>query len=275
MAEFQIKYVTKSGPSHGAIAEVGGDGWKSSKADVIGLLKSRTNVYFTRFGNTRAEVRVVNGPFGEYLQSAQNGIPNDNLLNLPGFPATDVPAGGLTEEILAAIRVEIDTAIASKVTPELTQLIDARLAGIEAKFLAVGTRIGATEKSVSLQGSRVGNVEKALRTLGVRVEGAEEAIGSAGTKVAKGEVVVPETSALANGSGDRAWTAHVTLPEGMFDAPPQIATSLSRVEFEASKNTRIQLETTNITASSFDLRCKTWLDTRIPTCAVQWIAFGS
>src|SRR5205814_6598447 len=154
------------------------------------------------------------------------------------------------------------------------------------------------EKSLSLHGARVGSIEQGLRTLGVRLENAERGLESAGTsiessnqalssqaawlvrlearpKVCKGEVVLPEASALASGSGDRDWSAHVSFPAGMCGLPPQIATSLYRIEFEAGRNARLHIEANNVTAAGFDLRCMTWLDTHVPTAAVQWIAIGS
>jgi len=267
MSDLQIKYVARGGPSHGSITEVGGDGWRASKADVIASLKSGTNTYFTRSGVARAEVRVVKGPSGEHLQSARNGIPNDNLLRLPPFPEDGSLASGLSGDILGTLKAQLDADIASRVMPQLEQFIDARIKAIEAKFVAYGARIGANEKSLSLHGTRVGNIEQKLQGLGVHLE--------ARSKVCKGEVVVPGTSALASGSGDRDWSKHIIFPAGMFSQPPQIATSLYRVEFEAGRNARIHVEPNHVTSAGFDLHCKTWLDTRIPTCAVQWIAIGS
>ncbi|HZN92784.1 MAG TPA: H-type lectin domain-containing protein, partial [Myxococcales bacterium] len=221
-----------------------------------------------------------------------------NLLRLPDFPQSGSPADGISGDIMATLRAQLDADVTSRVVPHLEQLLDARVKAIEARFAAYGTRIGANEKSLSLHGARVGNVEQKLQGLGVHLESAQQALGSAGTriessdqalssqaarlaqlearpKVCKGEVVVPGTSALASGSGDRDWSKHVIFPAGMFAQPPQIATSLYRVEFEAGRNARIQIESNNVTPVGFDLRCMTWLDTRIPTCAVQWIAIGS
>src|SRR5262245_19130958 len=126
MSDLQIKYVARIGSSHGSITEVGGDDWRASKADVIAALKSGTHPYFTRAATARTEVRVANGPTGEHLQSARNGIPNDNLLRLPPFPVNGSLAGETSGNILATLM------------PQLEQLIDARLSAIEARFAAYG-----------------------------------------------------------------------------------------------------------------------------------------
>ena len=91
MSDRQIKNVTKGDKTHESITNVGdGSVWTETKAETIRLIehtdKDKRNTYYTKDGDVRSEVKVVDGKNGKYLRSHKDGTPNDNLLNLPDFP---------------------------------------------------------------------------------------------------------------------------------------------------------------------------------------------
>jgi hypothetical protein len=86
MADAQVKYVNKVGNDHGKITHLGGDKWTWSRDQVIASIEQKTNTFYTLDRGVRAEVLVVNGPYGKYLRTYANGKPTDNLLSLPPCP---------------------------------------------------------------------------------------------------------------------------------------------------------------------------------------------
>jgi len=61
----------------------GGGGWRWTRQQVIESIEGRINTFHTMVQGRRAEVGVVNGPYGKYLRTHANGYWNDNLLALP------------------------------------------------------------------------------------------------------------------------------------------------------------------------------------------------
>lgn len=60
----------------------GGGGWKWTRAQVIASIEAKTNTFFTRVGEVRADIEVIDGANGKYLRTRADGTLNDNLLSL-------------------------------------------------------------------------------------------------------------------------------------------------------------------------------------------------
>lgn len=90
MADVRIKYVAKGSNAHEGITHLGGDSWKWTKGQVIASIEERTNTFYTFADGKRANVAVREGKSGKYLQSHADGVWNNNLLSLPGFPVQQV-----------------------------------------------------------------------------------------------------------------------------------------------------------------------------------------
>jgi hypothetical protein len=95
MADVRIEFVTKEPRTdkYSGITFLGGSNWRWSVTRVIQSIESKTNTFYTMAGGNRADVGVVNGSHGKYVQTHANGRWNDNLLALPDFPA-EVQARG-------------------------------------------------------------------------------------------------------------------------------------------------------------------------------------
>jgi hypothetical protein len=76
--------VAPGSSGHEAITHLGGSGWRWTKAQVIAGLESPTRRYsfFTQIKGKTAWVKVVDGPYGKYVQTWADGYPNNNLLEL-------------------------------------------------------------------------------------------------------------------------------------------------------------------------------------------------
>ena len=88
MADVQITCINKqprSNPYEG-ITHLGGATWKWTRQDVINSIRNGTNTFYTLVGGRRANVRVVDGPNGQYLRTYADDVWNDNLLALPECP---------------------------------------------------------------------------------------------------------------------------------------------------------------------------------------------
>jgi hypothetical protein len=73
---------SKSGSGHEAITHLGGRGWKWPITDVIESICSGTSMVYTLIGGRRAQIVVVKGKNGTYLQASVDGFGNDDLLML-------------------------------------------------------------------------------------------------------------------------------------------------------------------------------------------------
>jgi hypothetical protein len=88
MADAQVTCITKSksGSGYEQITHVGGASWKWPVADVIESIRKKTNTFYTLVGGHRAELGVVDGKNGPYLQTHADGKWNNNLLALGECP---------------------------------------------------------------------------------------------------------------------------------------------------------------------------------------------
>jgi hypothetical protein len=84
MADVQVTCINKTPRDnpHEGITHLGGAAWKWTRQDVINSINNRTNTFYTMVNGKRAEVRVVNGPNGDYVRTVADGYYNDNLLAL-------------------------------------------------------------------------------------------------------------------------------------------------------------------------------------------------
>lgn len=64
----------------------GGGGWKWPREQVIRSIQNGSNTFYTQVGGKRANIEVVEGPYGPYVRTRADGVLNDNLLQLPECP---------------------------------------------------------------------------------------------------------------------------------------------------------------------------------------------
>ena len=85
MADVLVTCTRKTSQHHESITHLGGPGGGGcrTKAEVIQSIESRTNTFYTDVGNNKADLRVVQGATGKYLQTYGDSYPNNNLLALP------------------------------------------------------------------------------------------------------------------------------------------------------------------------------------------------
>jgi Protein of unknown function (DUF3892) len=85
MGDVQVTCINKQNrnSSHDGITHLGGAGWRWTRQQVIDSIEAKTNTFFTKVGNNRSEISVVNGATGKYLRTHADGKYNDNLLALP------------------------------------------------------------------------------------------------------------------------------------------------------------------------------------------------
>lgn len=85
MADVQVTCISKANrqSSHEGITHLGGAGWKWTRQEVINSINAGTNTFYTKVDGKRADVKVVNGANGSYVQTCADGAFNNNLLNLP------------------------------------------------------------------------------------------------------------------------------------------------------------------------------------------------
>lgn len=85
MADVQVTCINKQPRNnpHEGITHLGGDTWRWTRQQVIDSIKAGSNTFFTRVNGKRADIAVVKGSNGEYLQTHADGSWNNNLLALP------------------------------------------------------------------------------------------------------------------------------------------------------------------------------------------------
>jgi len=86
MSERRVSHTGKD--SKGDITSLGNPGefWSPrSKQDAIRDIETGAHTYFVLWppGQTRTEVRVVQGPTGKYLRTDRDSTPRNNLNDLP------------------------------------------------------------------------------------------------------------------------------------------------------------------------------------------------
>lgn len=84
MADVQVTCINKTlrSNTHEGIVNLGGVGWKWSRAEVVQSLRNNTNTFYTLVNAKRASVGIVEGANGAYLRTYADGTWNDNLLAL-------------------------------------------------------------------------------------------------------------------------------------------------------------------------------------------------
>jgi hypothetical protein len=84
MADVRVRCINKQprNDTHEGITHLGGEGWKSTRQQVVDSIRAKTNTFYTLVGGTRANVGVVDGPRGPYVRTYADGKWNDNLLAL-------------------------------------------------------------------------------------------------------------------------------------------------------------------------------------------------
>ncbi|MGR3375751.1 H-type lectin domain-containing protein [Salipiger abyssi] len=75
------------------------------------------------------------------------------------------------------------------------------------------------------------------------------------------------------GSGARERRKAVTFSEA-FKAPPAVHAGLSLWDMDQGANVRADIQTDNVTETSFELVFRTWSDTRVARVRMSWIAIG-
>jgi hypothetical protein len=85
MADARVTCINKQprDDTHHGITHLGGSNWKWPRQDVIKSIKEGTNTFHTLVNGNRAEIKVRQGPNGEYVQTQADGVWSDNLLALP------------------------------------------------------------------------------------------------------------------------------------------------------------------------------------------------
>jgi hypothetical protein len=85
MADVQVRCINKQPRNnpHEGITHLGGQGWKFTRDQVVQSIEAKTNTFYTMEGGKRANVGVVNGANGKFVQTHADGAWNNNLLALP------------------------------------------------------------------------------------------------------------------------------------------------------------------------------------------------
>lgn len=84
MADVRVKCINKQprDNAHEGITHLGGDGWRWTRDQVVQSIEAKTNTFFTQENGKRANIGVVNGSNGKYVQTYADGQWNNNLLSL-------------------------------------------------------------------------------------------------------------------------------------------------------------------------------------------------
>ena len=76
------------------------------------------------------------------------------------------------------------------------------------------------------------------------------------------------------GSGDRSRTARVKFTE-KFREKPLVSIAIKMIDAENSANLRYDLVLEDVDVTGFDVRLKTWGDTKIIRASINWTAIGA
>ena len=68
---------------HEGITHLGSQNWRWTRQEVIDTINDRSNTFYILAHGRRANVRVVDGPHGQYIRTYADGVWNDDLLDLP------------------------------------------------------------------------------------------------------------------------------------------------------------------------------------------------
>ena len=91
MADVMVTCINKlprNNPHEGIthLGGTGGGGWRWSSEQVIDSINAKSNTFYTLVNGKRANIHVVKGPNGPYLQTYADQQLNNNLLALPECP---------------------------------------------------------------------------------------------------------------------------------------------------------------------------------------------
>jgi hypothetical protein len=91
-----------------------------------------------------------------------------------------------------------------------------------------------------------------------------------------GSIEEPDWTLLdvASENHDRIFERFVRFDQ-RFGAKPIVHLSLIGFDIDNSRNARLSLSPENITAEGFSLQIRTWLNTRMWSVEVSWLAIGS
>ncbi len=105
------------------------------------------------------------------------------------------------------------------------------------------------------------------------------AIGSVayGQEIQTGTIDVngatPGVSALQKGSGERSVTIDVVYQKP-YDVKPDVIVSLSELDIPKDSPLRLSAKAISISRDGFTIVVKTWEDSRLNSCSVNWIAIS-
>jgi hypothetical protein len=72
---------------------------------------------------------------------------------------------------------------------------------------------------------------------------------------------------------ERAFHYHVSFSR-VFSAPPVVHVGIVGLDVSKEDNVRVRVRAVDITETGFTLRAETWLNTRIWSVEVSWLAVG-
>ena len=85
------------------------------------------------------------------------------------------------------------------------------------------------------------------------------------------DVPVPGNPPSTNSNELRTSRGRIDFPRP-FASEPIVAVALNRLDTEKMANTRVSLEIRDITRTGFDYEVHTWLDTRVYSVGITWVA---
>ncbi|HZT06049.1 MAG TPA: DUF3892 domain-containing protein [Chloroflexota bacterium] len=91
MADFLVTHVSREPGSETivGITHLAGPGWLKSRQEVVELLESGQDTFYTVRNGLRRDVAIVRGALGDYLSTKVGGLWTSDLLSLPVLtPAT-------------------------------------------------------------------------------------------------------------------------------------------------------------------------------------------
>jgi hypothetical protein len=77
-----------------------------------------------------------------------------------------------------------------------------------------------------------------------------------------------------SGLAERGFHTHVSFSRA-FAAPPVVHVGIVGLDVSRDDNVRVRVRAEGITAAGFTLKAETWLNTKIWSVEVSWLAIGS
>lgn len=84
MADVLVTCINKSDRDnrHESITHLGGASWRWTRQQVVDSINAGTNTFHTNNDGRRAYLVVMNGPYGQYVQTKRDDSLTNNLLSL-------------------------------------------------------------------------------------------------------------------------------------------------------------------------------------------------